>query len=46
LTIVTASGDDVGYIRSESIRYGLEIAIEGFIEVYDSVVEGNGRIAI
>jgi hypothetical protein len=43
---VTASGDDVGYIRSESIRYGSETAIEGFIEVYDSVVEGNGRIAI
>ena len=43
---MTASGDNVGYIRSESIRYGLETAIEGFIEVYDSVMEGNGRIAI
>ena len=43
---MTASGDDVGYISSESTGYGLETAIEGFIEVYDSVVEGNGRIAI
>ena len=30
---------------SESIGHGLEMSIEGFIEAYGSVVEGNGRKA-
>ena len=43
---LTVSGEDVGHIRSESIRYGLEVSIEELIQVYDSVVDGNVRFAI
>jgi hypothetical protein len=42
----TAAGEDVGYIRPESIGHGLEMVIKGLIEVYDGVVEGNGRIDV
>jgi hypothetical protein len=35
------AGEDIGYIRSESIGYGLDMVIEGLIE---GVVEGNGQI--
>ena len=31
---------------SESVEYGLEMTIEGVVEVYDSVVDGNERITI
>jgi hypothetical protein len=31
-------------IRSQSIRYGLDMLIEGLLEVYDSVVEWNGQM--
>ena len=40
----TAAGEDVGtvgYITLESTGYGLEMVIEGLMEAYDSVVEGN-----
>jgi hypothetical protein len=42
----TAAGKEVAYIRPEYIGHGLEMVIEGLIEVYDSVVEGNGRIDV
>jgi hypothetical protein len=42
----TTAEEDTGYIRSESIGYDLDMVIGGLIEAYDSVVEGNGRIAI
>ena len=38
---LTAAGEGVGHIKSESIRYGLNKSIEGVIEVYKSIVEGN-----
>ena len=38
---LTAAGEGVGHIKSESIRYGLNMSIEGVIEVYKSIVEGN-----
>jgi hypothetical protein len=41
LRALAAAGEDVWYLRSESIGHGLEMVIEGFIEVYDSGVEGN-----
>ncbi len=37
---------DVGNIRLESIGYGLDMVIEGLIEAYDSVVEGNAWIVV
>jgi hypothetical protein len=46
---ISYSGGDVRYSRqfwSETIRYGLDMLIEGFVDVYDSVVEWNERITI
>jgi hypothetical protein len=36
-----AGGEDVGYNVSESIEYGSDTSIEGFMGVYDSTVEGD-----
>jgi hypothetical protein len=40
-TIAGETGEDVGYIRSESIGHDLKMVIEELIGVYDSVVEEN-----
>jgi hypothetical protein len=36
----------LGCIVSEFVGHGLESVISGVLEVYDSVVEGNGRFVI
>jgi hypothetical protein len=36
----------LGCIVSEFVGHDLEIVIKGVLEVYDSVVEGNGRFVI
>jgi hypothetical protein len=36
----------LGCIVSECVGHDLEIVIKGVLEVYDSVVEGNGRFVI
>ena len=44
----TTAGEDVRYSRqfwSETVRYGLDMLIEGLLGVYDSAVERNERMA-
>jgi hypothetical protein len=36
----------LGCIVSECVGHDLDIVIKGVLEVYDSVVEGNGRFVI
>jgi hypothetical protein len=42
--VLRVGGEDDGKIKSELIKYGLEISFEGLIELYGSVEEGNRQI--
>jgi hypothetical protein len=39
-----AAGEDIGYNVLKSITHGLDTLIEGLIELYGIVEEGNGQI--